>query len=148
MAAALSRRFAFYALPVSGTLCLGYSAYEAWRVFGGPSQEEELLALWRKESIELNGRRLDWVSRRTSAKGPALFSAEVVQDVHNKEALGSAGIILRVGETVSVLEEGAGAEQGFNIVQRPEGDVGIYPKAYLRRKDEGSKDKAKDKATE
>eukprot|EP00930_Biecheleria_cincta_P020192 TRINITY_DN15239_c0_g1_i1.p1 TRINITY_DN15239_c0_g1~~TRINITY_DN15239_c0_g1_i1.p1 ORF type:complete len:139 (-),score=34.26 TRINITY_DN15239_c0_g1_i1:95-490(-) len=47
-------------------------------------------------------------------------------------ALGPAGVLPRKGETVEILEEGHGMEQGFNVVRRPGGDIGIFPKQYLQ----------------
>mmetsp|Transcript_55428 Transcript_55428/g.124877 ORF Transcript_55428/g.124877 Transcript_55428/m.124877 type:complete len:151 (+) Transcript_55428:77-529(+) len=138
MASSAGQRLLHYGLPVAAAGCFAYAGREAWCAWQGlPSGEGAALrARWERDSRELNERRVAWTSKvKASAgteHGQRPFAAQVIAEVHNMEALGPAGILLRSGDTVQVLEEGAGMEQGFNVVRSTGGEVGIFPKPYLQ----------------
>eukprot|EP00931_Biecheleriopsis_adriatica_P031363 TRINITY_DN18401_c0_g1_i1.p2 TRINITY_DN18401_c0_g1~~TRINITY_DN18401_c0_g1_i1.p2 ORF type:complete len:154 (-),score=34.49 TRINITY_DN18401_c0_g1_i1:304-765(-) len=120
--------------PVTAAACFGYAGYEAWHGLSGqPSSDGALLReQMAREADQLDQKRVEWV-RRGITERSVLYRAETLQEVHNIQALGPAGVLLKKGEAVEVLEEGAGMEQGFNVVRRSSGATGIFPKQYLRR---------------
>merc|ERR1711862_715064 len=78
----------------------------------------------------MEDRRFAW--KLEGAKKATMYKAEVIGEVHKMDALGAAGIFLKMNDTIEVLDEGEKRESGFNVVRGPAGNVGIYPKAYLR----------------
>mmetsp|Transcript_6844 Transcript_6844/g.12123 ORF Transcript_6844/g.12123 Transcript_6844/m.12123 type:complete len:155 (-) Transcript_6844:57-521(-) len=119
--------------PVTMVACGSYVAFEAHRVLSGSPNGSDSAMLRRqmeKDAEELDERRLMWIQNGSARK--LLYSAEVIQTVHNIQALGPAGVILMKNEVVEVLEEGQGMNQGFSVVRRGNGEVGIFPKQYLR----------------
>merc|ERR1719277_1885452 len=93
--------------PATAATCFGYAGYTVWRA---PTAEEDLRSIMERDSRELDQRRVDWVQHRLTVTRPSLSVATVIAEVHNMEALGPAGVKLHHGETVDVLEEGAGLE--------------------------------------
>mmetsp|Transcript_25661 Transcript_25661/g.73785 ORF Transcript_25661/g.73785 Transcript_25661/m.73785 type:complete len:148 (-) Transcript_25661:121-564(-) len=133
MASQLLRQLARFAPPVAAGACFAYAGRETWRAWQGPGEEAELHARWERDTLQLDEQRVAWASRVEGSSQPPreLYLADVLAEVHNMDALGPAGVRLRAGEKVQVLEEGSGREQGFSVVRAASGRVGIYPKAYL-----------------
>mmetsp|Transcript_48891 Transcript_48891/g.114950 ORF Transcript_48891/g.114950 Transcript_48891/m.114950 type:complete len:135 (+) Transcript_48891:27-431(+) len=123
----LQRALRFYLPPAGAALCFAYAGYD-WYTSG---EDAKLRQRLRHESDELDQRRVEWLKIQ---ERKTLYRAETVQEVHNLQALGPAGVLLKQGEDVEVLEEGQGMEQGFSVVRRSTGAIGIYPKPYLRQR--------------
>eukprot|EP00933_Yihiella_yeosuensis_P051898 TRINITY_DN49880_c0_g1_i1.p1 TRINITY_DN49880_c0_g1~~TRINITY_DN49880_c0_g1_i1.p1 ORF type:complete len:184 (+),score=31.92 TRINITY_DN49880_c0_g1_i1:33-554(+) len=127
------RRFVARAVPpVAASVCFGYAGFEIWRNFSAEARENaSLRQQLDREADELDARRVTWVEQ-SSPDQKKLFSGQVISEVHNPKALGPAGIFLRRGEVVDILEEGKGMEQGFHVVRASDGRLGIYPKSYFK----------------
>eukprot|EP00928_Gymnodinium_smaydae_P059572 TRINITY_DN42952_c0_g1_i1.p2 TRINITY_DN42952_c0_g1~~TRINITY_DN42952_c0_g1_i1.p2 ORF type:complete len:191 (+),score=53.48 TRINITY_DN42952_c0_g1_i1:138-710(+) len=127
-----------YALPVGAAGCFAFAGYDVWRVSSGSTDEAALRARWAKDARELDGKRVAWSASvaksyaATPERKPQIAGAEAAQEVHNMDALGPAGLRLKKGETVDILEEGSGMEVGFCVVRTAAGAIGIYPKQYLQ----------------
>mmetsp|Transcript_56837 Transcript_56837/g.106649 ORF Transcript_56837/g.106649 Transcript_56837/m.106649 type:complete len:134 (+) Transcript_56837:35-436(+) len=122
----LGRALRLYLPPAGAALCFAYAGYD-WYTSG---EDAKLRHRLEREADELDQRRVEWLRSR---ERPMLYRAEAIQEVHNMKALGPAGILLTKGEAVEVLEEGQGMEQGFSVVRRSSGKIGIFPKTYLRQ---------------
>eukprot|EP00927_Polykrikos_kofoidii_P083024 TRINITY_DN8409_c0_g1_i1.p1 TRINITY_DN8409_c0_g1~~TRINITY_DN8409_c0_g1_i1.p1 ORF type:complete len:147 (-),score=23.68 TRINITY_DN8409_c0_g1_i1:69-509(-) len=138
----LSHSFFRYTLPVVSVGSLAYAGREVYLLYHGREESPEtiLRRQMERETVELDQKRVEWVEQARAAPSGrlALFVADVIGEVHRMDALGPAGIRLKDGETVSVLEDGQGMNVGFYIVKGSDDGIGIYPKAYLRQKVEGA----------
>eukprot|EP00413_Alexandrium_margalefii_P030743 CAMPEP_0204578344 /NCGR_PEP_ID=MMETSP0661-20131031/42872_1 /ASSEMBLY_ACC=CAM_ASM_000606 /TAXON_ID=109239 /ORGANISM="Alexandrium margalefi, Strain AMGDE01CS-322" /LENGTH=125 /DNA_ID=CAMNT_0051587269 /DNA_START=167 /DNA_END=540 /DNA_ORIENTATION=+ len=125
MAGRLLRPLARYAPPLAASACFAYAGHATWQAWRG-SEEAQLHERWAQDARELDQRRVEWAAHVAESTQPprALYAAEVLSEVHNRDAVGPAGLLPRRGEKVQVLEEGSGLEGGFSVVRGADGAVG------------------------
>lgn len=123
-------------LPVAAAACFGYGGYQGLaslglvKPFSWPRDAEALL----KDQMVAD-EAADWERRRLMVERAklmaSLYPARVTKEANAYFAKGPRGIVLAMGESVSVLEEHVGDHKTYHMVRSSSGDVGLFPHAYL-----------------